>query len=145
MIELHTTTSTTPFNDTLDGGDVDIDDKIHEAYDLDAMRAGSQKRDSASASSSFKGTTRRDGHQRLGSHADDSFEPRAGSVATTEAVEDAGITTAGDGGEGDGIVYKVYKRRWFGLVQLTLLNIVVSWDVSFSDFSHHSRRSNYRP
>jgi FLVCR family MFS transporter 7 len=26
--------------------------------------------------------------------------------------------------------YKVYKRRWFGLVQLALLNIVVSWDVS---------------
>ncbi|MCJ1463195.1 hypothetical protein MMC07_001800 [Pseudocyphellaria aurata] len=30
----------------------------------------------------------------------------------------------------DDIVYKVYKRRWFGLVQLVLLNIVVSWDVS---------------
>ena len=27
-------------------------------------------------------------------------------------------------------VYKVYKRRWFGLVQLTLLNVIVSWDVS---------------
>lgn len=26
--------------------------------------------------------------------------------------------------------YKVYKRRWFGLVQLVLLNVVVSWDVS---------------
>ena len=25
--------------------------------------------------------------------------------------------------------YKVYKRRWFGLVQLILLNIIVSWDV----------------
>ena len=32
----------------------------------------------------------------------------------------------------DGTVefFKVYKRRWFGLAQLTLLNIVVSWDVS---------------
>ena len=28
------------------------------------------------------------------------------------------------------IIYKVYKRRWFGLMQLVLLNIVVSWDVS---------------
>lgn len=36
-------------------------------------------------------------------------------------------TTAGE--------YKVYKRRWFGLVQLTLLNIIVSWDVSRSLFS----------
>jgi hypothetical protein len=28
--------------------------------------------------------------------------------------------------------FKVYKRRWFGLVQLVLLNIIVSWDVSDS-------------
>jgi hypothetical protein len=28
--------------------------------------------------------------------------------------------------------YKVYKRRWFGVVQLVLLNTVVSWDVSLS-------------
>lgn len=27
------------------------------------------------------------------------------------------------------VVYKVYRRRWFGLIQLVLLNIVVSWDV----------------
>ena len=25
--------------------------------------------------------------------------------------------------------YKVFKRRWFGLAQLVLLNIIVSWDV----------------
>jgi len=32
-----------------------------------------------------------------------------------------------------GVRYKVYKRRWFGLVQLILLNIIVSWDwLSFS-------------
>lgn len=28
-----------------------------------------------------------------------------------------------------GPVYKVYKRRFWGLAQLVLLNIVVSWDV----------------
>lgn len=33
----------------------------------------------------------------------------------------------------DHVVYKVYKRRWFGLIQLVLLNIVVSWDVSASN------------
>ena len=27
-------------------------------------------------------------------------------------------------------MYKVYKRRFFGLAQLVLLNIIVSWDVS---------------
>ena len=33
-------------------------------------------------------------------------------------------------GGGAPVVYKVYRRRWFGLIQLVLLNIVVSWDVS---------------
>jgi hypothetical protein len=28
----------------------------------------------------------------------------------------------------------VYKRRWFGLVQLTLLNVIVSFDVSVFSF-----------
>ena len=28
--------------------------------------------------------------------------------------------------------YRVYKIRWFGLTQLILLNIIVSWDVSTS-------------
>jgi len=30
------------------------------------------------------------------------------------------------------VQYRVYKRRFFGLAQLVLLNIVVSWDVSRS-------------
>lgn len=30
------------------------------------------------------------------------------------------------------VEYRVYKIRWFGLTQLILLNIVVSWDVSGS-------------
>jgi hypothetical protein len=47
----------------------------------------------------------------------------------------AGTQGAGNNGaDGEdaprGRVYKVYKRRWFGLVQLVLLNIIVSWDVS---------------
>ncbi|KAH8599619.1 major facilitator superfamily domain-containing protein [Bisporella sp. PMI_857] len=37
--------------------------------------------------------------------------------------------------------YKVYKRRWFGLIQLVLLNIVVSWDwLTFSANSTTSAR-----
>ena len=31
---------------------------------------------------------------------------------------------------GGRIEYRVYRIRWFGLAQLILLNIVVSWDVS---------------
>lgn len=47
-----------------------------------------------------------------------------------------GVELAERKGEGalesvpDGRAYRTYKRRWFGLVQLVLLNIVVSWDVS---------------
>ncbi|KAK8045239.1 Major facilitator superfamily domain-containing protein 7 [Apiospora rasikravindrae] len=43
----------------------------------------------------------------------------------------------GDGGSiRAGVVYRTYKRRWFGLVQLTLLNIIVSWDwITFSPVS----------
>jgi len=40
-----------------------------------------------------------------------------------DSREDAEVTF-------EGREYRVYKRRWFGLVQLVLLNIVVSWDVS---------------
>lgn len=40
--------------------------------------------------------------------------------------------TEGDTEGGDHVVYKVYKRRWFGMIQLALLNIIVSWDVSHS-------------
>lgn len=36
--------------------------------------------------------------------------------------------------------YKVYKRRWFGLAQLTLLNIIISWDVSISPVFFSSSR-----
>jgi hypothetical protein len=42
----------------------------------------------------------------------------------------------GDGGNS----YKVYKRRWFGLFQLALLNIIVSWDVSNCSRLEPSRR-----
>ncbi|KAF4855737.1 MFS-type transporter EF102 [Colletotrichum siamense] len=30
--------------------------------------------------------------------------------------------------EGTATEYRTYKRRWFGLAQLTLLNVIVSWD-----------------
>jgi hypothetical protein len=45
-------------------------------------------------------------------------------------------TVNGDGEEGvaheTSTVYRTYKRRWIGLATLTLMNIVVSWDVSGS-------------
>ncbi|KAL2197855.1 major facilitator superfamily domain-containing protein [Corynascus similis CBS 632.67] len=38
-----------------------------------------------------------------------------------------------------GIEYKAYRRRWFGLLQLTLLNVIVSWDwLTFSPVASHA-------
>jgi hypothetical protein len=71
----------------------------------------------------------------------------ADPLALSEVTSNDGLLSEEDGaGEGsrgiegghtangahrDGaITYKVYKRRWFGLFQLALLNIIVSWDVS---------------
>jgi hypothetical protein len=42
-----------------------------------------------------------------------------GSASLIEQREDAPVET-----------YRTYKRRWFGLLQLILLNVVISWDVS---------------
>jgi hypothetical protein len=46
----------------------------------------------------------------------------------------SGASAVGERPEGELAVatprtYKTYKRRWFGLLQLVLLNIIVSWDV----------------
>ncbi|KAI8626499.1 major facilitator superfamily domain-containing protein [Xylariaceae sp. FL1651] len=134
ILGLRNTTTTNSDGDGDGDGDInDVDDKIREEYALGAMRGGSRKN---SPVSSFKGM-RKDGHQRLGSRADDDFEPHIGVGATTQVVED--VTSAASVREGDGVVYKVYKRRWFGVVQLTLLNIVVSWDwLTFSPVSQYA-------
>ncbi|KAL8710708.1 MAG: hypothetical protein Q9220_004726 [cf. Caloplaca sp. 1 TL-2023] len=49
-------------------------------------------------------------------------EAERGVSNTSEGRENGG------NGEGPPPVYRVYKRRWFGLMQLVLMNIIVSWD-----------------
>lgn len=44
-------------------------------------------------------------------------------------VDPEGAAEIQEDGQGQP-VYRVYKRRWFGLMQLVLMNIIVSWDVS---------------
>jgi hypothetical protein len=46
-----------------------------------------------------------------------------------DAVRNDGPSIAEATHGGPQIEYRVYKRRWFGLIQLILLNIIVSWDV----------------
>ncbi|TAQ87402.1 hypothetical protein B7494_g4268 [Chlorociboria aeruginascens] len=55
------------------------------------------------------------------------------AVSTYERLIENGNGGNREGGEAVLQEFKVYKRRWFGLVQLVLLNIIVSWDwLSFS-------------
>lgn len=59
-------------------------------------------------------------------------QPTSQRVTTERGLENSGgHPLEGTSGEH---IYKVYKRRWFGLIQLVLLNIIVSWDVS--NFAH---------
>lgn len=46
------------------------------------------------------------------------------------ATESNGAEAAGAMQVAEPTVYRTYKRRWFGLLQLVLLNLIVSWDVS---------------
>ncbi|KAK0742433.1 major facilitator superfamily domain-containing protein [Apiosordaria backusii] len=68
------------------------------------------------------------------------------ATSTTAAADGMGKKKT-DGGDGTSVMaaemveYKVYKRRWFGLVQLTLLNVIVSWDwLTFSPVASHAAR-----
>jgi hypothetical protein len=63
--------------------------------------------------------------QRLGSQ-DITMRERSAGNDDADADADADGSVA----EGGTHEYRTYKRRWFGLVQLTLMNIIVSWDVS---------------
>lgn len=58
------------------------------------------------------------GKQKLGL-SDLSLQERVGSGDGERTSIHQGASTE----------YRTYKRRWFGLAQLTLMNIIVSWDV----------------
>lgn len=102
---------------TTDAEDLDVK-KMRDEYALNPIGSGSSK------SSKSK-----NGHLRLSSNSTDGGgdDDAARIIDRSQEVENASI----ENGDRESVVYKVYKRRWFGLVQLTLLNIIVSWDVSF--------------
>ena len=71
-------------------------------------------------------------HDRSGAESQQSHIERIYSDGELEATRTRSIP---DGDEvalanRQHVVYRVYKIRWFGLTQLILLNIIVSWDVS---------------
>lgn len=62
-----------------------------------------------------------DRHDRRGSGATNDIILMNSPTNTTRTLDDSSTRS--------NPIYKVYKRRFFGLGQLVLLNIVVSWDV----------------
>jgi FLVCR family MFS transporter 7 len=58
---------------------------------------------------------------------------RSGSALNNEDFSVPSEVLAESRGSDHPQQYRVYKRRWFGLFQLVLLNIIVSWDVSLFD------------
>lgn len=63
------------------------------------------------------------------SHTETGFTVEEQSPTELSGINSAELPMMTREGNGGQVVYKVYKRRWFGLTQLVLLNIVVSWDV----------------
>lgn len=55
-------------------------------------------------------------------------EDHADAATSRQVTNDGDEVTLGE--RAQPAEYRVYKIRWFGLTQLILLNIVVSWDVS---------------
>lgn len=87
--------------------------------------------DSATLGTATSGATKGgEGAAKKGGWRRKGWFGKMNSNAEGEALENMGSRDGLlEGGEGE-VVWKVYKRRWFGLLQLVLLNVVVSWDVS---------------
>jgi FLVCR family MFS transporter 7 len=60
----------------------------------------------------------------------------SGSITNNEDFSVASNAVVESRGSDQPQQYRVYKRRWFGLTQLVLLNIIVSWDVSLYDLEY---------
>ena len=73
------------------------------------------------SASSTKGT--------YNSSMEDGVDKLPGDAAERTQTSDTNFTLQTEDNLTSAPVYKTYKRRWFGLVQLVLLNIVVSWNV----------------
>ena len=98
------------------GGD---DEKMPiTSYELDPTPSGSSSV-----------LNKKNGHQRLDSDDGGGGDDPARVTSSRDVNDPEGAESVGEG-DANSTRYKVYKRRWFGLLQLTLLNIIVSWDVS---------------
>lgn len=71
-------------------------------------------------------------HERSGEESQQSPIERTYTDGEPEATCTRSMTEGDEVALANGqqVVYRVYNIRWFGLTQLILLNIIVSWDVS---------------
>ncbi|KAK8069670.1 hypothetical protein PG994_006286 [Apiospora phragmitis] len=121
--------------------------KAGQMYALGAMGSSSKHSDMAPTPTTAAAHQRTDTDCTVDSRADGDMKDGGIKQKTSQTFlvnggdADAAVATANDldGDDGSiraGVVYRTYKRRWFGLVQLTLLNIIVSWDwVTFAPIS----------
>lgn len=90
--------------------------------------------DSATLGTATSGATKAEGERgvKKGGWRRKGWFAKMNATAEGEVLENMGSRDGLLEGEGGEVVWKVYKRRYFGLLQLVLLNVVVSWDVSSS-------------
>ena len=69
----------------------------------------------------------RSGEENQQSHVELTYSDEELEATRTRSIPEGDEAALANG---ENVVYRVYKIRWFGLTQLILLNIIVSWDVS---------------
>jgi hypothetical protein len=96
-----------------------------EMADLGAIESQEQGRSSSHGESNAQaGPASKSTSQNQERYTDHPDHETADIVVTREVSGTALVASSTP------VVYRVYKRRWFGLMQLVLLNIIISWDVS---------------
>ncbi|KAI1845984.1 hypothetical protein JX266_007793 [Neoarthrinium moseri] len=112
------------------------DDKKQQGYALDVM--SSSRRNGNGAGAGYDDDV--DGIKKAKGDDDLKRQDTANALGV-DGDDDDGTVEGGSIIErhGAGAPYRVYKRRWFGLVALTLMNVIVSWDwLTFSPVSQHA-------
>ena len=108
----------------MQGGLPGDDDEVNEAEHLLSENDDSMEMAGVNAESSRDGNW--DQVNRVGTTYTDN--PSTAERPSLDAARTAESTMPINGPQET--IYRVYKMRWFGLGQLILLNIIVSWDVS---------------
>ena len=97
----------------------DDDDDSMEMGDMSPQQTRDENKDPSRWEERYSDVVQSNGHG----------QSSVSRPAEEEEEEEGAPIVGGRGGVGGRTEYRVYRIRWFGLAQLILLNIVVSWDV----------------